>query len=147
MLSWVSNTLSDIWFSNTTSFCIDTFKHKWSFYTSSHWVRLIDMLSRLSINLRRKGESLDLQTPHIWSREKAAPTHTTRDQVEMVTLKTILPSHNTRRAMRRWRRTWENGVNTIKSLGTTPKNVAPRSHWWLSWKLPSQRKILTSNLI
>jgi hypothetical protein len=26
----------------------------------------------------------------------------------------------------------ENGVSTIKSLGTTPKNVAPRSHSWLN---------------
>jgi hypothetical protein len=26
----------------------------------------------------------------------------------------------------------ESGVNTIKSLGTTPKNVTPSSHWWSS---------------
>jgi hypothetical protein len=37
------------------------------------------MLSRSSINLSRRGESLDLQTPHNRSREKAAPTHKTRD--------------------------------------------------------------------
>jgi hypothetical protein len=110
--------------------CIDTFKQKWSFWTSPHWARLIDTLSRSSRNLSRKGESLDLQTPHSRSREKAAPTHTTRDQVEMVSLRTTSPSHNTRRAMRRRRRTRENGVSTIKSLGTTPKNVAPSSHSW-----------------
>jgi hypothetical protein len=53
---------------------------KWSFWTSPHWVRLIDTLSRSSRNLSRKGESLDLQTPHSRSREKVAPTHTARDK-------------------------------------------------------------------
>jgi hypothetical protein len=61
--NWVSKTLSDIRYSNTTIFWIDTFKQKWIFCTSHHWVRIIDMLSRSSINLRRIGESLDLQTP------------------------------------------------------------------------------------
>jgi hypothetical protein len=130
--NWVSNTLSIIWCSNTTVVCIDTFKQKWSFWTSPHWERLIDTLSRSSKNLSRKGESLDLQTPHSRSREKASPTHTKRDQVEMATLRTTSPSHNTRREMRRQRRTQENGVSTIKSLGTTPKNVAPSSHSWLN---------------
>jgi hypothetical protein len=55
---------------------IDTFKHKWSLWTSPHWARLIDTLSRSRKNLSRKGESLDLQTPHSRSREKVAPTHT-----------------------------------------------------------------------
>jgi hypothetical protein len=58
------------------------------------------MLSRSSINLRRRGESLDLQTPHSRSREKAAPTHKTRDRENMATLRTTSPSHNTRRVMR-----------------------------------------------
>jgi hypothetical protein len=100
------------------------------FWTSPHWVRLIDTLSRSSINLSRRGESLDLQTPHSRSREKAAPTHTARDREKMATLRTTSPSHNTRREMRRRRRTRENGVSTIKSLGTTLKNVAPSSHSW-----------------
>jgi hypothetical protein len=99
--NWVSKTLSVIWCSNTMVVCIDTFKQKWSFWTSPHWARLIDTLSRSSRNLSRKGESLDLQTPHSRSREKAAPTHTTRDQVEMISLRTTSPSRNTRREMRR----------------------------------------------
>jgi hypothetical protein len=104
--------------------CIDTFKQKWIFWTFPHWVWLIDMLSRSS----RRGEILDLQTPHSRSREKAALTHTIRDIENMATLKTTSPSLNTIMEMRR--RRMENGVNTIKSLGTTPKNVAPSSHLW-----------------
>jgi hypothetical protein len=99
--NWVSKTLSVTWCSNIVVVCIDTFKHKWNSWTSSHWAQLIDTLSRSSINLSRKGESLDLQTPHSRSRAKAAPTHIARDQVKMVTLGTTSPSRNTRRAMRR----------------------------------------------
>jgi hypothetical protein len=134
--NWVSKTLSIIWCSNTVTVCIDTFKHKWSFWTSPHWARLIDTLSRSSINLSRKGEILDLQTPHSRSREKVAPTHTRRAQIEMVTLRTTSPSCDTISAMRR-RRTWESGVSAIKSLGTTPKNASPSSPSWPNISLPS----------
>jgi hypothetical protein len=99
--NWVSNILSVIWCLNTMIVCIDTFKQKWISWTSPHWARLIDMLSRSSINLRRNNESLDLQIPHNRSREKSTPTHKARDQVEMFSLKTICPSLNTRRATRR----------------------------------------------
>jgi hypothetical protein len=51
---------------------------------------------------------------------KGGPTHKTRDRAKMSTLRTTSPSRNPRRVMRSQRRTWENGVNTIKSLGTTP---------------------------
>jgi len=86
---------------------------------------------KIEQKLKQNNESLDLQTPHSRSREKATPTHTAGDQVEMVALRTIRPSHNTRRATRR-RRTRENGVSTIKFLGTTPTNVAPSSPSWPS---------------
>jgi hypothetical protein len=135
--NWVSKTLSDIWCSNTMTIIIDTFKQKWIFWTSYHWVQLIDMLSISSRNLSRRGKSLDMKNPHSRRKEKADPTHKTRDRENMATLRTTSPSHNTRRVMRSQRRTRENGVNTIKSLGTTPKNVTPRSHWWLSLKLLS----------
>jgi hypothetical protein len=98
--NWVSKTLSDMWCSNTVTVCIDRFKQKWSFWTSPHWVRLIDTLLRLSINLRRRGESSDLQTPHIRSRVEVAPTQKTRDREKMATLRTTSPSHNTTREMR-----------------------------------------------
>jgi hypothetical protein len=78
--NWVSKTLRIIWCSNTMIVCIDTFKQKWSSWTSPYWSQLIDTLSRLSINLSRKGESLDMQTPHSRSRERASPNHTARDQ-------------------------------------------------------------------
>jgi hypothetical protein len=128
--NWVSKTLSDIWCSNTAVVCIDTFRQKWSSWTLPLWARLIDTLSRSRKNLSRNDESLDLQTPHSRSREKVAPIHKARDQVEMATLRTTSPSCDTRRAMRRRRRTRENGVSTIEVVGTTPKNVAPRSPLW-----------------
>ena len=48
-----------------------------------------------------------------------------RDRENMDTLGTTSPSHNKRRVMK-IRRTHENGVNIIKYLGTTLKNVSPR---------------------
>jgi hypothetical protein len=39
--------------------------------------------------------------------------------------------HRKRRVMERQRRTPENGVISTKSLGTTPRNAAQNSHWWL----------------
>jgi hypothetical protein len=140
--NWVSKTLSIIWCSNTMVFFIDTFKQKWISQTSLHWAQLIDTLSRSSRNLRRNDESLDLKTPHNRSKEKALPTHTARDQVEMVTLRKTSPSNNIRREMRRQRRTRENGVSTIKFLGTTPKNVAPSNPLCSRSRLLSQRSIL-----
>jgi hypothetical protein len=128
--NWVSKNLSDIWCSSNATVCIDTFKQKWSFWTSPHWVQLINVLSRSSINLSIRGESLDLQIPHNRRREKEPPTHTTRYKSKMATLRTTIPSCNRRRAMRRRRRTRENGVNTIKSLGTTLKNSTPSIHSW-----------------
>jgi hypothetical protein len=73
---------------------------------------------------------LDLQTPHNQRREKEAPNHTTRDKENMATLRTTSPRCNTRRVMRSRRRTRENGVNTIKSLGTPSNNVSSRIHSW-----------------
>jgi hypothetical protein len=49
--NWVSNILSIIWCLNTMVVCIDTFKQKWSSWTSPHWARLINTLSRSSRNL------------------------------------------------------------------------------------------------
>ena len=128
--NWVSKTLNEICSSNTVVVYRDTFKQKWSFYTFHHCVRLTDMLSISSRNLSKRGESLDLQTPYSQSREKVAPNHKTRDRENMVSLRKTSPSRNPIRVMKSRRRTHESGVNTIKSLGTTPKNVAPRSHWW-----------------
>jgi hypothetical protein len=99
--NWVSKSLSVIWYSNIAVVCIDTFKQKWSSWTSPHWARIIDTLSRSSKNLSRNSESLDMQTPHSRSREKDAPTHTARYQLEMATLGTTIPSRSTRRTMRR----------------------------------------------
>jgi hypothetical protein len=85
---------------------------------------------KIEKKLSRRDKSLDLQTPHSRSREKAAPTHTARDREKMASLKTTNPSRITRREMRRQRRTRGNGVSTIKSLVTTLKNIATSSHSW-----------------
>jgi len=86
------------------------------------------MLSRLRRNLNRRGESLDLQTTHIRSSEKAVPNHKIMDKENMATPRTTIPRRNPIRVMRGGRRTHESGVSTIKYLGTKSKNVAPRSH-------------------
>jgi hypothetical protein len=130
--NWVSKTLSVILCSNTVVVFIDTFKHKWIFCTSPHWARLIDTLSRLSKKLSRRGERFDLKTPHSRSREKETPIHTVRDRDEMASLRTTITSHNKISEMRRQLRTRENGVSTIKSLGTKLNNYAPSSHSWSS---------------
>jgi hypothetical protein len=50
-----------------------------------------------------------------------------RDRENMDTLgEQTSPSHNRRRVMKIRRRTQENGVNIIKYLSTTLKNVSPR---------------------
>jgi hypothetical protein len=85
---------------------------------------------KIEKKFRKNSERLDLQTPYSRSREKASPSHTARDQFEMASLRTTSPRHNTRREMRRGTRTRENGVITIKSLGTTLNNFAPSSHSW-----------------
>jgi hypothetical protein len=97
--------MSVIWCLNTMVIYIDTFRKKWSSWIFPHWAHLIDMLSRSRINLSRNEESLDLQTPHNRSREKVTRTHTEKDQDEMAALKTIHPRCNTRREMKRQRRT------------------------------------------
>jgi hypothetical protein len=97
----VSKIVNDIWCSNTVVFCIDTFKQKWIFWTSPHWVRLIDMFSRSSRYLSRRGKSLDLQTPHIRIKAKESLAHIPRDKENMATLRTTSPSRNTTREMRR----------------------------------------------
>jgi hypothetical protein len=83
------------------------------------------MLSRSRKILGRRGASLDLQTPHSRSREKETPIRMERDRENMDTLGTTSPSHNRRRVMK-IRRTQENGVNIIKYLCTTLKNVSSR---------------------
>jgi hypothetical protein len=87
-------------------------------------------MSILSINLSRRGNSLDMKTPDNLRKEIVAPTHATRDRENMATLSTTCPRINRGRVMRSQRRTWENGVNTIKVPGTTLKNVTPTSHSW-----------------
>jgi hypothetical protein len=52
--NWVSKTLSIIWCSNTVVVCIDTFKQKWSSWTSPHWAWLIDTLVKIEQKFKQK---------------------------------------------------------------------------------------------
>jgi hypothetical protein len=100
----------------------DTSKLKWIFWTSHHWVLLIDMLLKLSRNLStRTSGSSGLQIHNNQSMVKMALT---------TSLKKTSPSHKKRRVTERRRRTLENGAISTKSPGTTPMNVTQNSHWW-----------------
>jgi hypothetical protein len=125
--TWVSRTPNNIWCSSTITFCIDTSKQESSFWTSHHWERHFNMLSKSSRNLNRRSESLDLQFPHNRSRVKATPTHIKKDRVRMDNLRTTSQRRKQRRVMRRRRKTLGSGVNSIKSPGITSMNVARSS--------------------
>ena len=43
----------------------------------------------------------------------------------------------------RERRTWENGVSSIRAPLTTQVSVGPSSHWWLSYRLLNQMHVPT----
>jgi hypothetical protein len=100
-LSWVSNILSDIWCSSTTTVCIDTSKNKWIFWTSCPWLRLIDMLSKSSKSLKKRRENLGLGTSHNRSRERETPSHRTKGRVNMESRRTTSLSCKQRRRMER----------------------------------------------
>jgi hypothetical protein len=101
---------------------IDTSKLKWIFWTSHHWVFLIDMLLKLSRNLStRTSGSSGLQIHNNQSMVKTDLTPS---------LHKISPSHRKGRVIERRKKTLKNGVISSKSHGTTLMNVAQNSHWW-----------------
>jgi hypothetical protein len=115
----------------------DTSKLKWIFWTSHHWVLLIDMLLKSSRNLStRTSGSSGLQIHNNQSMVKTALT---------TSLQKTSPSHRKRRVTERRRRTLENGVISTKSPGTTPMNVTQNNHWWPRSKTRSPT--LIQNLI
>jgi hypothetical protein len=130
--NWVSKTLSVIWCSNTVVVFIDTFKHKWSSWTSPLWARLIDTLSRSSRNLSRKWREFGSANPSQPKQGKGNPNPHSKGPSQDGHPQDNQSKPTQRRAMRRRRRTRENGVSTIKVLGTTPKNVTPSSPSWSS---------------
>jgi hypothetical protein len=64
-LRWVSNILSDIWCLSIVVVYIDTYRPKWSFWTSLPWAWPIDMPSKSTKRLNKRCENLGLGTPHI----------------------------------------------------------------------------------
>jgi hypothetical protein len=127
---WVSNILSDIWCSSTTMLCIDTFRHKWIFWTSHPWACL-SICRQNRAEVETKDSSLGLGTPHSRSREREAPTRRTKERENMGNLRTTSPSCKQRRTMGRQRKIPRSGVTSIRSPGITLLIVAQRSHWWL----------------
>jgi hypothetical protein len=104
----------------------NTSKLKWIFWTSHHWVLLIDMLLKLRRNLStRKNGNLVLQIHNNQSMVKTTITSN---------LHKTNPSHRKGRVMERQKRTLEIGVISTKSLGTTLMNVTQNIHWWLKSK-------------
>ena len=83
--SWVLKIQRDIWCSSTAVVCTDTFRMKWSSSTSPRLARQIDMPPRLSKNLSRRSETLDLR---IRSQGKLPPNHRTRGKAKAGRLKT-----------------------------------------------------------
>jgi hypothetical protein len=111
-----------------------TSKHKWICWTSHHLVLLIDMLLKLRRNLStRTNRILGLQIHKIQSMINMTLTNNF--------LKTSLRNSKIR-VMGRRRRISENGAISTKSPGTTPMNIAQRSHWWLRSKTRSRTLIL-----
>jgi hypothetical protein len=129
--SWVSNIMSDIWCSSTTTVCIDTSRQKWNFWTSHPWVRSIDMSSKSSRSLNKRCNSLGLRTPHSRSRARAAPTHRTKNRKNMGNLRTTSPSRKQRRTMERQRRMSGSGATSIRAPRITLLIVSQINHLWL----------------
>jgi hypothetical protein len=93
---------------------------------------LIDMLSKLSKNSSNEtSESSNLQIHKNQSMVRVALTPRPKDKERMANPRITIPSHQQRRVMGS-QRTLENGVSSIKSLGTILMNFAPNSHFWLS---------------
>jgi hypothetical protein len=109
---------------------IDTSIHKWSFWTSRPWERAIDMMSKASIRLNKRHDSLGLQTPHSRSKEKVAPTCRTKGKARMNNLKTTSLNRKQRRTMGRQRKTPGSSVSSIRALAITSLNVTQSIHWW-----------------
>jgi hypothetical protein len=114
--------------------CIDTSRPKWNFWSSHPWARPTDMPSKSSRSSNKRRGNLGLETPHNKSQERAAPTHKTKDKVNMDSIRTTSPSRKERRTPKRQRKIPGSGATSIRALGITLLTVAQSSHWWLKSK-------------
>jgi hypothetical protein len=82
---YVSNIMSDVWCKSIVVFYIDTSKNKWSFWTYHSLEWPIDIFSKLSRSLNKRGAILGLGTPHRKRRERESKTCRTKDRENMGT--------------------------------------------------------------
>jgi hypothetical protein len=127
---WVSKIQSDIWCSSIVVLYIDTSRLKWNFWTSHPWAQPIDMPSKSSRSSNKRRNNLVLGTPHNKIRERAAPTHRTKDRAKMDSIRTTSSSRKKIRTPERQRKILGSGVTSIRALGITLPTAAQSSHWW-----------------
>jgi len=138
--SWVSRILSCIWYSNTVAAYIDTFRKRWSSWTSPRSAWRTDTLSKSSKSPNKGSETLDLR---IRSEGKASPNCRIKDKAKTGQPKTTRWSHKKRTTPRSQRRTQESGVSSTRAPLTKKVSVRLSSHWWLSWRLQKQMHVPT----
>jgi hypothetical protein len=126
--SWVSKIKRDIWCSSVMVLCIDTSRPKWNLWTSHPWARPTDMPSKSSRSSNKRCDNLGLGTPHNKILERAAPTHRTKDQEKMGSIKTTGPSRKQIGTLERHRKILGSGVTSIRALGITLMIAAQSSH-------------------
>jgi hypothetical protein len=124
--SWVSNILREIWYSSIVMLCIDTYRPKWSFWTSRPWARPIDMSLKSCRSLNTRRGNLGLGTPHNKIQERMAPTHRTKDRENMDNIRTTIPSRKQRRTPERQRKIPGSGATSTRAHGITLLIVAQR---------------------
>jgi hypothetical protein len=114
--SWVSNILSDIWYSSIATVCIDTSRLKWSFWTYHPWARPTDISSKSSRSSNKRCDNLGLGTPHNKIQERASQTCRTKDRENIDHLKTTSIGHKKIRTPKIQRKILGSGVTSIRAL-------------------------------
>lgn len=121
--SWVSRTLSCMWYSNNAPAYTDTSRKRRSSWTSPHLAWRIDTLSKSSKSSNRRSETLDLQIRR------------PKDKAKVGWPKTSCWSRKKRSTPQSQRRTQESGVSSTRVPFITQVSIGPSSSWWLTWRL------------
>jgi hypothetical protein len=89
------------------------------------------MLSKSSRSSKKRHDNLGLRTLHKKIRERAVPTHITKEKEKMEIIRTTRPSCKKRRTSKRQRKIPGSGATSIRAFGITLLIVAQSSHWWM----------------
>jgi hypothetical protein len=98
---------------------------------------------KIKQKLKQKTRQFGPGNPSQKSQERAAPTHKTKDRVNMDSIRTTSPSRKERRTSKRQRKILGSGVTSIRALGITLLTIAQSSRWWPKSKPLNQMQILT----